>query len=289
MGQVYASRDSWPFTYHVYPNVKEFMDDGGELLGPEDLPMEQIEYADRLARAVKSAKGFDGLVEVSPDNIKLAFTTEVVKPLRLVRPPPSYEDDEERSLEDWGVLEPEASVVCQVTDDSPEWIKRNRGAQDSYGRSILKAIGASFNPTSTIELELETTADMFVQDTKTYEHLLFRHAAYTAASQVSFMKDGGHTDESLLLEMEMNGVEADENDPIVDGHLVKAAWLDPSMFDALTGKPPRGREYYTKRFLEYGDSIKVGLATMRRELEQGSEEVDGFVTTEAREWGTWTQ
>ncbi|ODN77313.1 hypothetical protein L198_08048 [Cryptococcus wingfieldii CBS 7118] len=219
----------------------------------------------------------------------MAFTTEVLNPLRLVRSPLSYEDDEERSLEDWGLLDAEASVVCKVTDDSPEWIKRNRGAQDSYGRSILKAIGASFNPRSTVELELETTVDDFVQDTRIYEHLLFRHAAYTTASQVSFMKDGVHTDESLLHAMEMNGVEADEDDTIVDGHLVKAVWLDPSMFDALTGKPPRGREYYSKRFLEYRDSIKEGLATMRREFEQRSEEVDGFVTTEAREWGTWTQ
>ncbi|ODN77308.1 hypothetical protein L198_08043 [Cryptococcus wingfieldii CBS 7118] len=288
---VYASRDTWPFTCRVHANVQELLEDGGQLLGPEDQPMEPSHYADRLTRTVKSAKNLDLLSHVSPGTIKIVFTTHLTEPLRLVKKDAdssNNEGEDIRPLHDWGLLYPQESVECQVTDDSPEWIKRNRAAQEAYRQSIIEAIGDSTDPGTSVELTVETTADDFVQDTKRYEQLLFREAAYITANQVSFREGETHRVGAPSIDTDDLEMEDDEGE-LVDGHLVKAVWLDPSMFAVLTGQQPKGREFYSKKFSEYKTSIEEGLATMRREVEQGRSEVDDFVPSGAREWGTWTQ
>ncbi|TYJ53925.1 hypothetical protein B9479_005400 [Cryptococcus floricola] len=287
--QVYASRDAWPFTCHVHANVKEFLENGGQLFGPEDQPMEQSHYAERLTRAVKSAKNLDLLSHVSPGTIKIVFSTHLTEPLRLVKDDPdssNNEGEDIRPLDDWWLIYPEASVEFQVTDDSPHWIKRNRAAQEAYRQSIIEAIDNSAD--LGVELTVETTADDFVQDTKRFEHLLFREAAYTTADQVSFKEGETHRVGAPSIDTDDSEMD-DGEEELVDGHLVQAVWLDPSMFAVLTGQQPKGREFYSKKFSEYKTSIEEGLATMRREVEQGRSEVDDSVPSEAREWGTWTQ
>ncbi|ODN98981.1 hypothetical protein I350_07132 [Cryptococcus amylolentus CBS 6273] len=241
-----------PFAYRVHSTVNSFLDDGGNLNGPDDRPMDQMEYEDKLERAVASAKGVDELCSESADTIKLAFTTGINQPTRLARSPPSSAGGHGGGVNGWNVSIPQAKVSCRVMDDCPEWIHKNKSAQISYNRAFFSALDAAVPHEQTFRLGRMTTAEDFMVDTDLYEHGLFKQAAYKTVDEVSFLNDGGNSE---------------EDSEIMDGHLVKAAWVDASMFDVLSGRPLRDRQWYSRNRSEYKKSIEEGLDVMRREVE----------------------
>ncbi|TYJ53271.1 hypothetical protein B9479_006085 [Cryptococcus floricola] len=291
MPQVYASRDAWPFTCRIHANVEEFLDNGGQLFGLDDQPMEPSDYAHRLTRAVKSAENLNLLSQVSRKTIKIVFTTQLTEPLTLVKNDPDSNNNEGEDIgpmDGWELFYPKGRVECQVTDDSPEWIKRNKAAQEAYRQKIIEAIDIPADLGTSVDLTVATTADAFVEYTKIYEHLLFKEAAYTTADQVSFKEGETHRVGAPSIDTDDAEMDIDEKEGIVEGHLVRAVWIDPSMFAVLTGQQPEGREFYSKKYSDYEASIKEGLDQMWREFRQTRNEVDDFVPSEAREWGTWT-
>ncbi|ODN77302.1 hypothetical protein L198_08037 [Cryptococcus wingfieldii CBS 7118] len=293
MSDVYSSRDAWPFNYTLHPKLEEFLHDGGQLVGPDDIAMDHKEYLKRSQRAVKSARGFDELCEASPDTVKIAFTTELNRPLQLVRAPSLLSPDGEsggRSLIGWSLSHPEVSIGCRVTDDSPQWVMRNEGAQKAYGDSVKADIEASEHDIKSLTLSPETTADDFAEYTQRYENSVFVKAAYLTAKRLTYVDDGECTDEGMLREqMETDG-EDTADVRLVDGHLVKAAWLNPCMYAVVTGQLPRERGFYTSRHEEYKNSIKEGLAVMQSELDQQERraETADVGSSAATTWGTWS-
>ncbi|TYJ53933.1 hypothetical protein B9479_005408 [Cryptococcus floricola] len=261
----YTVQEPRPFTYRVHSSVKDFLDDGGTLLGPHDRPMDQMEYEDKLERAIASAEGVDGLCAELPGTIKLAFTTDVGQPTRLERSAAFPGDGQDGEAMGWKVLDPEISVSCRVMDDCPEWVHKNKAAQVSYSRSFFKALYNAVSTDVTIELGPRTSAEDFMVDTKCYEQGMFNQAAYQTAREVSSLQE--------------DGVERE------DGHSVKAAWVDDPMFRVLSGRPTRDRRYHSQRLLTYQNSIEEGLETMRRELE--CDGARGTAHLEKSTWGTW--
>ncbi|ODN94641.1 hypothetical protein L198_04781 [Cryptococcus wingfieldii CBS 7118] len=249
-----------------------FLDDGGNLNGPDDRPMDPMEYEDKLERAVASAKGVDELCCESAGTIKLAFTTGINQPTRLARSLPSSAGGHGGGVNGWNVSSPQASVSCLVMDDCPEWIHKNKSAQISYSRAFFSALNAAVPHEQTFRLGRMTTAEDFMVDTNTYEHGLFRQAAYKTVDEVSFLNDEGNSE---------------ENSQLVDGHLVKAAWVDASMFNVLSGSPLINRQWYFRTRSEYKRSIEEGLDIMRREVEgTGASDTD---QSGKSIWGTWTE
>ncbi|ODN79944.1 hypothetical protein L202_03825 [Cryptococcus amylolentus CBS 6039] len=273
-GRSYTNGDGgrgWPFTYRLYPDVQQYLDDGGVLFGPEDQPLKWEDYTDRLERAVESAKNLDELDTVPEGTVKIAFTTDIVQPTRLKRISRPEGEDDTNSLQTWKVLHPEISVKSRVQDDSPEWIKRDESAQASYDRSISAAIASSYLPLPSVPLTPQTSVLEFLVDTSRNEHLLFHHAAHNVAKEVSFEVGGKYTDE--------------DGEEIVDGLLVKAAWVDPDMFKALCGEPPRDWRLPAERSWESREAIDEGLETMRKELAGGSSAGEDSAPEEV--WGSW--
>ncbi|ODN73126.1 hypothetical protein L202_07692 [Cryptococcus amylolentus CBS 6039] len=290
MQNEYASRDSWPFTYRVHSDVEDYLKDGGQLTGPGDMPRPAREYAERLRRAVKSAKSFDELCAVPPDTVKIAFTTEILEPFKLMRASPSRsgEEDDGRSLDDWTVLVAKPRVECRVTDDSPEWVKSGKFAQDTYINSIIESIDKSSPPEPTAALSRDRTVDDFVQGTQRFEDNVFEEVAYDVAHQLSFTSDQERTDEVVLSGGETGDASLEEGQ-LVDGHLVKVAWLEPSMFESFYGLPPRERRFYSKRLVEYETSIKEGFAEMQSERDHQVPGTGDAVSFGKTSWGTWPQ
>ncbi|ODN77303.1 hypothetical protein L198_08038 [Cryptococcus wingfieldii CBS 7118] len=290
MQNEYASRDSWPFTYRVHSDVEDYLKDGGQLTGPGDMPRRPREYADRSRRAVKSAKSFDELCAVAPDTVKIAFTTDVLEPFKLMRASSSRsgEEDDGRSLDDWAISDVKPSVECRITDDSPEWVKSDKRVQDAYINSIFESIDKSFTP-EPAPLSRDRTADDFVQDTQRYEHILFEEAAFDVAHQLSFTSDQERTNEEEVLRGGETGDASSEVGQPVDGHLVNVAWLEPSMFELFCGLPPKERRFYSKRLVEYETSIKEGLAAMKNERDHQVTGTGDAVSSGKKTWGTWPQ
>ncbi|ODN98972.1 hypothetical protein I350_07121 [Cryptococcus amylolentus CBS 6273] len=272
MSDVYAAGGEWPFTYRVYSSVNDFLDAGGELFHPNHQPLDTSEYADRLERAVTSARGVDELESASSDTIKLTFTTDVSKPTRLernrLRIAASEESGNEKLVESWRVLPPKVGIVSRITEDSPDWIKKSKSAHESFNQSIIEAIGDSFDPGSTVQLGPQTTSGEFVTRTGRLEHRLFKQAAYIAADQVSSTHSERH---------------ATDDSEEAEGHPVKAAWLEQSMFDVVNEKPAKERLFYSQRLSKYENSIEDGLLKLWDEGEGGG---DGFESG-TREWGDW--
>ncbi|TYJ51715.1 hypothetical protein B9479_007704 [Cryptococcus floricola] len=289
---VYASRDTWPFTCRVHQNVLAIGDDRERLFGPERQPMEPTDYAHRLTRAVKSAENLDLFSDVLSGTIKIVFTTHLTEPLRLVKEDPDSSNNEGEDigpLNGWGLILPEASVECQVTDDSPKWIKGSRAAHETYRQSIMKEIDIPADVGTSVALTEATSANDFVQDTNRYERLVYREAEYMTDLHGTFKESETHWVGAPSIDNTDDAEMDDDEEKRVYGHLVNAVWLDPSMFAVVTGQQPKGREFYSKRDSEYKTSIKEGLAKMRREVRQGRSEVDDVGPSEARQWGTWTQ
>ncbi|ODN73149.1 hypothetical protein L202_07716 [Cryptococcus amylolentus CBS 6039] len=245
----YTVQEPRPITYRVHSTVKDFLDDGGTLLGPHDRPMDQMEYEDKLKRAIASAKGVDGLCAELPGTIKLAFTTNVGQPTRLERSAAFSGDGQDGEVMGPKVLDPEISVSSRVMDDCPEWVHRNKAAQVSYSQSFFKALYNAASTDVTIELGPRTSAEDFMVDTKCYEQGMFNQAAYQTTREISSLQG--------------DGVEREDGQAL-DGHSVKAAWVDDPMFRVLSGRPTRDRRYHSQRSLTYQDSIEEGLETMRR-------------------------
>ncbi|TYJ53934.1 hypothetical protein B9479_005409 [Cryptococcus floricola] len=264
------TRSARPFAYRVHSTVDSFLGDGGNLNGNADRPMDPMEYEKKLERAVASAKGVDELCSESKNTIKLAFTTGINHPTRLARSLPSSAGEHGGEVNGWNVSSPQASVSCRVMDDCDKWIHKNKSAHNSYAKTFLLALDAAVPQEQTFQLGKMTTAEDFMVDTNTYEHGLFQQAAYKAVDEVSVLNDEGNSEEGF-----------------VDGHRVKAAWVDASMFGVLSGRPLRDRQWHSTIRSEYKKSIDEGLDIMRGEVE-GTGASD-TAQSEKSIWGTWTE
>ncbi|TYJ53270.1 hypothetical protein B9479_006084 [Cryptococcus floricola] len=272
-GRIYTNGDEgreWPFTCRLYPDVQQYLNNGGTLSGPTDQPLKWEDYKDRMERAVESANNLYELDAVPEGTVKFAFTTDIVQPTRLKRISRPEGEDDTNSLQSWKVLNPEISVKSRVQDDSPEWLKSNESAQASYDRSISAAIASSYQPLATVHLTPQTSVLEFPNDTNRNELLLFDYAVLNVA-KVSFEVGGKYTDE--------------DGEEIVDGLSVKAAWIDPDTFEVLRGEPPRDWQLQAERSWRSAKAIYEGLETMRKELAEGSSAGENSAPEEV--WGTW--
>ncbi|ODN73130.1 hypothetical protein L202_07696 [Cryptococcus amylolentus CBS 6039] len=146
-------------------------------------------------------------------------------------------------------------------------------------------------PIGSIRTEVTLAPILLDGDTCQHEQSLFRHAAFDVASRLSTTEQVG-TNEPMLGNTEVD--DNDEDGRPVDGQLlVKAVWLEPTMYSAMVGRPIEDVPKYA-RTLDYMESIQRGLATMRGE-ERGSEDeddemdYDGVDSENEGVWGTYRQ
>ncbi|ODN73134.1 hypothetical protein L202_07700 [Cryptococcus amylolentus CBS 6039] len=246
--------------------------------------MDVADYTQRLERAVKRAKSLEELeAPLPPDTVSIVFTTEIIQPTRLVRVPITEEEEDGAELPEgnWTVAPPRARFLSAVMD-SPERVQTDDAAQDEYTRSVGEAIGImTFADISDVQLGPEITCEDFVRNTSQCEHSLFRHAAFDVANQLSNTQQVGADN-------------LDEDGRPADGqHLVKAVWLEPSMFSVYVDRPIEDAANYA-RTVDYMGSILSGLAMMRggeRGPQNRDDEMDddGAESEDEGVWGAYRE
>ncbi|ODN94635.1 hypothetical protein L198_04773 [Cryptococcus wingfieldii CBS 7118] len=160
MQRVYATEeDKPPFTYRVHSSVEDYLEDGGEMRGPEDRPSLWDHYKERLEREFDSSRYLDKLCEESPGTVKIVFTTRLTRTV-----PSSSSGGDDPRTSGWKVLDPEFSVSRKVMDDCPRAIREDKEAPAVYKRSIYRQIESlvhNHNSGSYFELGDDTTVKEF--------------------------------------------------------------------------------------------------------------------------------
>ncbi|TYJ53927.1 hypothetical protein B9479_005402 [Cryptococcus floricola] len=280
-----TEEDKPPFTYRVHSSVEDYLEDGGEMRGPEDRPSLWDDYKDRLEREYDGSRYLDELCEESPGTVKIVFTTNIEQPTRLTRTVPSSSSggDDPTRTSGWKVLDPEFSVSCKVMDDCPKAIREDKGALAVYKRSIYRQIESlvhNNNIGSHIQLGDDTTVKEFYDDTKKYEQHLYLCGGHITSNAVSFFS---------APELPAEDEVSEDTQQAVDGHLVKAAWVSPTMYAVLEGQPSEDRLSYSKKISEYESTIAEGLATMRGTVVNRRSPNDENEEAQPKDdtWGTW--
>ncbi|ODN98975.1 hypothetical protein I350_07124 [Cryptococcus amylolentus CBS 6273] len=281
-----CEEDKPPFTYRVHSSVEDYLKDGGKMRGRQDRPSLWNHYHDRLEMEFDSSKYLDKLCEESPGTIKIVFTTNIEQPTRLMETfPSSSSGGDDPGTSNWKVLDPEFSVSCKVMDDCPEAIREDKEALAVYKRSIYRQIESLVHSRkigSNIEVGDDTTAKDFYEDTRKYEQDLCLCGADVASNATSLFSASEQVDTTDAASGDAMPAEDEVSEAtrkVVDGHLVKAAWVSPTMY----------RLSYSKKISEYESSIAEGLAKMRgtvvsrRAPNNDNEEAQSKEDT----WGTW--